>query len=213
MDDTQEQGTLEAQEPQEDPGQELPEEPQRTAPNRSAERISELIRKNKALMAEVEAERHKNQSMSAPQAQDYVDERGIDPKKFTDHVLQEATVAASKQVEFKLQLVQVSQDPLMKKQSAQDRVSRLIDQGFSPAEAFEVYKAERDEIAEEIKQEKSIRDATGKFQKSQGQAPRGQESSSGGKGLTPESIRNMGTEEYAKRLPEINEYLARRSGR
>lgn len=217
VDDTTEDSSpeLNADDPDasdEDSSAEEPLKPAKGTPDKANERIRELIEQRNNLAAQLRAA----QSQGAPDKTDSTFEgvtpEGIDPEKFAagleKRLAGNTAALANQQVLFQVQLVEVRKDPVMKSKVAQEHVSSLINQGFTPTDALEIYKDDLKTIEAEILEKNKVRkEATAASRQGTTLPSSGKTSAPSGT-FTWEQVDKMPMEEYAKNQAEIKRQAA-----
>ncbi len=227
MDDTQQlqEVTPETQEElQQTPEVEPTQEEEAQIVSRKSERISELIAQRKLekearVRAEQETEYYKSQLLKQSEVPEDngISEDGIDPIKYAEWVRKQTRMEVheelkSQRTEERIfnEVSSVKDEPELRLKSAQLYISQLIEQGLTGKEALEEYRLELAEATGKKSQDKTIRDAAGKFAKQEAEPVKGTPSNGRNSSLTIEDIQTMSIEEYKSRLPEINKLLTGR---
>lgn len=175
-----------------------------TSSERPVSRASERIRQ---LIAERNAEASKRRELESRLSEGQtagVSADGIDPEVFAKTVVQRATEEARTSANFAMELERAKDvlPALKTDEVTQEFVSSLINQGFAPLKAVEVYQEHLKKVQEDIVNE-SKRRASAEQASREGTQVAGAGRGKATDGFSPEDIASMSNAEYEKNRTKI----------
>ena len=183
----------------------------KSSKDKANERIRDLVEQRNALAVQLQAFQGQRVATQEPQYDGVTDE-GIDPKKFADSIMKQATAQANQtstqQVQFQIDIIEVRKDPVMKSRVAQEHVSSLINQGIRPTEALEIYKDDLKTIKTEALEEAKNRKEANAAAREGTTVPASGKSSTPSGTFTWAQIDSMPMDDYRKNQTEIKRQAA-----
>jgi len=186
--------------------------PDKSSRDKANERIRDLIEQRNALAAQVSVLQNQGKREESA-VLDGVTDEGIDPQKYAASLLKRAqdqtAQLTNSQVAFQLSILEVQRDPVMKSKVAQEHVSSLINHGFKPTEALEIYKDDLKTIeAEILERTKARKEATAATREGTTITASGKSSTAPSGTFTWQQVESMPIAEYKKNQAEIKRQAA-----